>query len=101
MSDWDFLHDMHNEGYSAQDISDAAGVGYAPWQAKYINFGDDVSNKQVRTSNLNQKKKSPVAPSNQIEVALQGLERLRQSQVLTRAQFLACKQVIISKNSQP
>lgn len=31
MSDWDFLHEMRNRGYSAQDIADAAGVGYAPW----------------------------------------------------------------------
>lgn len=31
MSDWDFLHEMHDRGYSAQDIADAAAVGYAPW----------------------------------------------------------------------
>lgn len=31
MSDWDFLHEMHERGYSAQDIADAAAVGYAPW----------------------------------------------------------------------
>jgi hypothetical protein len=28
MSDWDFLHDMHNEGYSPDQISDAAACGY-------------------------------------------------------------------------
>ncbi|MEQ6475008.1 hypothetical protein [Comamonas sp. wu1-DMT] len=39
MSDWDFLHDMHNEGYSADEIADAAALGYAPWQAKHISFG--------------------------------------------------------------
>ena len=34
MSDWDFLHDMHNEGYSSQQIADAAACGYNPseWQ---------------------------------------------------------------------
>lgn len=36
MSDWDFLHDMHDCGYSADDIADAAACGYAPWEAKYI-----------------------------------------------------------------
>jgi hypothetical protein len=30
MSDWDFLHDMHNEGYSPDQIMDAAGCGYNP-----------------------------------------------------------------------
>ena len=24
MSDWDFLHDMHNDGYSPEEIADAA-----------------------------------------------------------------------------
>jgi len=32
MSDWDFLHDMHNDGYSADQIADAAGCGYNPWE---------------------------------------------------------------------
>jgi hypothetical protein len=30
MSDWDFLHDMHNDGYSQKDIADAAACGYSP-----------------------------------------------------------------------
>jgi len=30
MSDWDFLHDMHNDGYSPDQISDAAACGYNP-----------------------------------------------------------------------
>ena len=38
MSDWDFLHDMHDRGYSAEDIADAAACGYAPWEAKYIDL---------------------------------------------------------------
>lgn len=37
VSDWDFLHDMHDHGYSAKDIADAAACGVAPWQWKYIN----------------------------------------------------------------
>jgi hypothetical protein len=36
MSDWDFLHDMHAQGYSADDIALAAAVGYAPWEEAYI-----------------------------------------------------------------
>lgn len=29
MSDWDFLHEMHERGYSADEIADAAGSGAA------------------------------------------------------------------------
>ena len=36
MSDWDFLHEMRDRGYSADDIALAAGVGYAPWEEVYI-----------------------------------------------------------------
>lgn len=32
MSDWDFLHEMHERGFSAADIADATAVGYAPWE---------------------------------------------------------------------
>lgn len=32
MSDWDFLHDMHHEGYSPEQIADAAACGYNPWE---------------------------------------------------------------------
>lgn len=32
MSDWDFLHEMHARGCSAEDIADASAVGYAPWE---------------------------------------------------------------------
>lgn len=36
MGDWDFLHEMHDRGYSADEIALAAGVGYAPWEEAYI-----------------------------------------------------------------
>ncbi|QIL20191.1 hypothetical protein [Thermomonas sp. HDW16] len=36
MGDWDFLYEMHELGYSADEIADAAGCGVAPWQMKYI-----------------------------------------------------------------
>jgi hypothetical protein len=32
MSDWDFLHDMHADGYSPEQIADAAACGYNPWE---------------------------------------------------------------------
>jgi hypothetical protein len=32
MSDLDFLHDMRERGFSADEIADAAAVGYAPWE---------------------------------------------------------------------
>ena len=38
MSDWDFLHDMHNEGYSPDQIADATACGYNPYEP--INFVD-------------------------------------------------------------
>lgn len=36
MSDWDFLHEMRDRGFSAEDIADAAAVGYAPWDEPYL-----------------------------------------------------------------
>lgn len=36
MSDWDFLYEMHDRGYTADDIALAAGVGYAPWEEAYL-----------------------------------------------------------------
>lgn len=36
MSDWDFLYEMKERGYSEQEIADAAGSGAAPWEWEYI-----------------------------------------------------------------
>jgi len=36
MSDWDFLYEMNEQGYSAQEIADAASSGAAPWEWEYI-----------------------------------------------------------------
>lgn len=93
MSDWDFLHDMHNEGYSADEIADAAAVGYAPWQAKYIDFGDQPQ----KPSPEKKPAKQPVhvVPASQMAKAIQAMEMLRQAGILTREQFLACKAVIL------
>ena len=32
MSDWDFLHEMHERGFSQDEIADAASAGLAPWE---------------------------------------------------------------------
>ena len=37
MSDWEFLYEMHERGYSPEEIADAAGSGAAPWEWEYIN----------------------------------------------------------------
>lgn len=42
MSDWDFLHDMHNEGYSPEQIADAAACGYNPWEHGDWSNLDDI-----------------------------------------------------------
>jgi hypothetical protein len=36
MSDWEFLHEMLDQGYSPEEIADAAGSGAAPWEWEYI-----------------------------------------------------------------
>lgn len=36
MSDWDFLHDMKVEGYSPEDIADAAASGASPREWQHI-----------------------------------------------------------------
>lgn len=36
MSDWEFLYEMNERGYSAQEIAEAAGSGVAPWELEYI-----------------------------------------------------------------
>jgi hypothetical protein len=41
MSDWDFLHDMHNDGYSPDQIMDAAACGYNPAEAESKVGGQD------------------------------------------------------------
>lgn len=36
MSDWEFLYEMNERGYSPDEIADAAGSGAAPWEWAYI-----------------------------------------------------------------
>jgi len=36
MSDWDFLYEMNERGYSPEEITDAAGYGAAPWEWEHI-----------------------------------------------------------------
>lgn len=40
MGDWDFLHDMHNDGYNPGQIADAAACGYNPWEWQPIHEKD-------------------------------------------------------------
>lgn len=41
MSDWDFLHDMQDAGYSAEQIADAAACGYNPWEVA-LQLGEEL-----------------------------------------------------------
>ena len=70
MSDWDFLHEMHECGYSAADIADAAGCGYAPWEAKYVE-------------------------EQEIKDALKELQSLRSAQEISREEFLKARAKIL------
>ena len=92
MSDWEFLHDMQAEGYSAREIADAAAIGYSPDEAKHLNFG----RKQKESASIKvDKSELQRADAEQIARALQAMEMLRQAGILTRPQFLACKSVIL------
>lgn len=48
MGDWDFLYEMRERGYSAEEIADAAGCGFAPWQWEYIELDwDDAQDEEA------------------------------------------------------
>ncbi|HIF9190723.1 TPA: hypothetical protein ACX6PH_003742 [Photobacterium damselae] len=38
MGDLDFLHDMHNEGYSAVQIADAVACGYNQYEVELFSL---------------------------------------------------------------
>jgi len=42
MSDWEFLYDMNEQGYSPEAILDAAGSGLAPW--------DHIEEQEIKTT---------------------------------------------------
>ena len=44
MSDYDFLWEMRDLGYSNEEIMEAAACGYAPYEAIYL---DDDRNTQI------------------------------------------------------
>ena len=51
MSDWDFLYEMNERGYSPEEIADAAGCGVAPWEWEYIsNEWIDLSSQMNQAS---------------------------------------------------
>ena len=70
MSDWDFLHEMRDRGYSEGDIADAAGCGYAPWEAVHITEQDTKE-------------------------ALKELHSLRSAQEISREEFLRARAKIL------
>ena len=74
MSDWDFLHEMHNRGYSSADIADAAGCGYAPWEAVHIAEQETAE-------------------------ALKELQSLRSAQEISREEFLKARAKILGHRS--
>ncbi|WP_296593222.1 hypothetical protein [Methylophaga sp.] len=47
MSDWDFLHDMHKDGCSPEQITDAAACGYNPWDFEYIDIDREWIDSQL------------------------------------------------------
>ena len=52
MSDYDFLWEMRNLGYSSEEIIEAAVYGYAPYEAIYLEpdeaiYLDDDGNTQI------------------------------------------------------
>lgn len=59
MSDWDFLHEMGELSYSAEEISDAMGSGVAPWDWGYIQrewVDAELAQTAVESDPLNNKK---------------------------------------------
>jgi hypothetical protein len=80
MSDWDFLYDMHDQGYSADAIADAAGSGASPEEWEHIARQEALADEPEEQQNL---------------MALDSLERLRQAGSITREQFLECKAAIL------
>ena len=70
MSDWDFLQEMHARGYSSADIADAAGCGYAPWEA--VNIAEQET-----------------------KDALKELQTMRSAQEISREEFLKAREKIL------
>lgn len=78
MSDWDFLYEMHDGGYSAEEIADAAAVGYAPWEAAHLSkewvdselkdqLPDDASS-LVASEQIRSREGFPYSAEEQIEI---------------------------------
>lgn len=52
MGDWDHLHDMYKEGYSADQIAEAAALGYNPYEFDPDDFGYSSDEWEVVDSNF-------------------------------------------------
>jgi hypothetical protein len=78
MGDWDFLYEMRERGYSAEEIADAASCGVAPWQWKDIDKEWDGSEIDVvledddhtseRTEKFQSRDGYPFCADEQIEI---------------------------------
>ena len=61
MSDWDFLYEMRDRGYSNDEIMEAMACGYAPWQypKPLFEYEDDyyyaVYNSETNVGGYNKK----------------------------------------------
>lgn len=51
MSDWDFLYEMRDEGYSNAEIADAAASGAAPWQWEKIEAATNLHTELKKRNN--------------------------------------------------
>lgn len=52
MSDWDFLHDMYNEGYTPEQIAQATACGYNPFVWQPLDEGELLSLESQADSEL-------------------------------------------------
>lgn len=50
MSDWDFLYDMRDEGYSPEEIADAAACGYSPEQGEALEEKEELEEEALLES---------------------------------------------------
>ncbi len=49
MSDWDFLYEMKDVGYSEAEIQDARASGAAPWEWAYIEKRKEVEYEKLKS----------------------------------------------------
>lgn len=55
MGDWDFLHEMNDEGYSENDIEEAMSSGASPKQWDMIQHKNNKRTKSVKIKSKSEK----------------------------------------------